>query len=96
MIKGHGQIVCGLVMFSNTAVCQFVQLPLFTCFDFRRIDAPVDFEELIISGKNEVESIENAIIAVKRNGVALKGNIHTDASTLALHMPGKSHNVKLR
>ncbi|XP_072026835.1 isocitrate dehydrogenase [NAD] subunit gamma, mitochondrial-like isoform X2 [Amphiura filiformis] len=61
---------------------------------FRHIDAPVDFEELLISGTNEVESIENAIIAVKRNGVAIKGNIHTDA--LGLHIAGKSHNVKLR
>ena len=66
----------------------------FIVIDFRHIDAPVDFEEIQVSGDNELDSIDNAITAVKRNGVALKGNLHTD--NVGNLLAGKSHNVKLR
>ncbi|XP_071960153.1 LOW QUALITY PROTEIN: isocitrate dehydrogenase [NAD] subunit gamma, mitochondrial-like [Antedon mediterranea] len=62
----------------------------------RHAGAPrVDFEELLLSGEREdAESVEQAIIAVKRNGVALKGNIHTDLDKLQIG--DKSDNVTLR
>ena len=60
----------------------------------RQINAPVDFEELLISGESEKESITDAIVTVKRNGVALKGNIHTDR--VGELLAGKTHNVRLR
>ncbi|XP_033120021.1 isocitrate dehydrogenase [NAD] subunit gamma, mitochondrial-like isoform X2 [Anneissia japonica] len=62
---------------------------------FRYAGAPIDFEEFLLSGEREdAESVEQAIIAVKRNGVALKGNVHTNLDTLQIN--DKSDNVTLR
>ncbi|KAJ8046425.1 Isocitrate dehydrogenase [NAD] subunit gamma, mitochondrial [Holothuria leucospilota] len=63
---------------------------------FRHAHVPVDFEEFHLSGDPEAEeTIENALIAVRRNGVALKGNIHTDLSEL-VPQKEKTKNVALR
>ncbi|XP_022654744.1 isocitrate dehydrogenase [NAD] subunit gamma, mitochondrial-like isoform X1 [Varroa jacobsoni] len=60
---------------------------------FRYGGVPVDFEEVHLdSSRDDVDLLEQAIIAVKRNGVALKGNIetrHNDPNC-------KSRNVELR
>ncbi|XP_071815746.1 isocitrate dehydrogenase [NAD] subunit gamma, mitochondrial-like isoform X2 [Apostichopus japonicus] len=61
---------------------------------FRHADVPVEFEEFHLSGDSE-ENVENAIIAVQRNGVALKGNIHTDLKEL-IPQKDKTKNVSLR
>lgn len=54
---------------------------------------PVDFEDVYLDSLNEdVEKIEEAIIAVKRSGVALKGNIETRENSKNF----KSRNVELR
>jgi isocitrate dehydrogenase (NAD+) len=46
---------------------------------FRHVRAPVEFEEVPLNSKNMSESlIEQAVVAVKRNGACLKGNIETD------------------
>ncbi|XP_022096040.1 isocitrate dehydrogenase [NAD] subunit gamma, mitochondrial-like [Acanthaster planci] len=63
---------------------------------FRHADAPIDFEELMLSGERasvEGEGVEDALVAIKRNGTALKGNIHTEVNRLAVC---KSDNVRLR
>ncbi|XP_033647735.1 isocitrate dehydrogenase [NAD] subunit gamma, mitochondrial-like isoform X1 [Asterias rubens] len=63
---------------------------------FRQAGAPVDFEELMLSGDRvavEGEGVEDALVAIKRNGTALKGNIHTHVNRLAVC---KSNNVRLR
>ncbi|XP_038049340.1 isocitrate dehydrogenase [NAD] subunit gamma, mitochondrial-like [Patiria miniata] len=63
---------------------------------FRHADAPIDFEEFTLSGERESvegEGVEDAIVAIKRNGTALKGNIHTDVNRFAVC---KSDNVRLR
>lgn len=35
---------------------------------------PVDFEEVLVSSAAAEEDVENAIMAIRRNRVALKGN----------------------
>lgn len=46
---------------------------------FRCVRAPVEFEEVPLNSKTVSESmIEQAVVAVKRNGACLKGNIETD------------------
>ncbi|XP_072176725.1 isocitrate dehydrogenase [NAD] subunit gamma, mitochondrial-like isoform X2 [Diadema setosum] len=65
---------------------------------FRHAEAPVDFEEHSLSGESQdsaMKDVEAAIMAVKRNGVALKGNIHTDLDKF-MFTEEKSMNVKLR
>ncbi|XP_030828149.1 isocitrate dehydrogenase [NAD] subunit gamma, mitochondrial isoform X2 [Strongylocentrotus purpuratus] len=64
---------------------------------FRHAHVPVDFEEHSLCGETnkDSEEVEGAIMAVKRNGVALKGNIHTDLENLK-HVAAKSMNVQLR
>ncbi|XP_074644410.1 isocitrate dehydrogenase [NAD] subunit gamma, mitochondrial-like isoform X2 [Tubulanus polymorphus] len=48
---------------------------------FRYAGAPVDFEEIPLNRKcRDPKNIEHALLAVKRNGVGLKGNIETDIS----------------
>lgn len=45
----------------------------------RHVRAPVEFEDVLLNSKNATDSlIEHAILAIKRNGVAIKGNIETD------------------
>jgi isocitrate dehydrogenase (NAD+) len=57
---------------------------------FRHVRAPVDFEEVPLNSKNVSESlIEQAVVAVKRNGACLKGNIETD------HMNPTAFSVNL-
>jgi isocitrate dehydrogenase (NAD+) len=59
---------------------------------FRYAGVPVDFEEVQLNSTvTEDEDIDNALLAIKRNGVALKGNLITKLD------PGfKSRNVELR
>lgn len=60
---------------------------------FRYAGAPVDFEEIIVdtSGSDET-SMRAAITSIRRNGVAIKGNIESRSN-----QPGTmSHNVELR
>lgn len=54
---------------------------------------PVDFEEINLDSMNEnIEKMEEAITSIKRNGVALKGNIETREHSRYF----KSRNVELR
>lgn len=54
---------------------------------------PVDFEELNLDSTHEdIEHIEEAVIAIRRNGVALKGNIETREHSRNF----RSRNVELR
>ncbi|GAB1603340.1 isocitrate dehydrogenase [NAD] subunit gamma, mitochondrial-like isoform X1 [Argonauta hians] len=60
---------------------------------FRFAGAPIDFEEISINAETADESnVENALLSVKRNGVALKGNIETVMSDTTK----RSINVLLR
>jgi isocitrate/isopropylmalate dehydrogenase len=46
---------------------------------FRQVRAPVEFEDVLLNSKNVSDTlIEQAILAIKRNGAGLKGNIETD------------------
>ncbi len=46
---------------------------------FRHVRAPVEFEEVPLNSKSVSDSmIEQAILAIKRNGAAVKGNLDTD------------------
>ncbi|XP_036616864.1 isocitrate dehydrogenase [NAD] subunit gamma 1, mitochondrial-like [Trichosurus vulpecula] len=45
---------------------------------FRHACVPVDFEEVQVSSNADEEDIRNAIMAIRRNRVALKGNIETN------------------
>lgn len=54
---------------------------------------PVDFEEINLDSMNEnIEKMEEAITSIKRNGIALKGNIETRDHSKYF----KSRNVELR
>ncbi|GAU93339.1 hypothetical protein RvY_05294 [Ramazzottius varieornatus] len=60
---------------------------------FRYAGAPVDFEEIDLdSTAPDVEGFEYALMSIKRNGVALKGNIETRTSFQGF----QSRNVVLR
>nr|XP_044619214.1 isocitrate dehydrogenase [NAD] subunit gamma, mitochondrial isoform X1 [Equus asinus] len=54
---------------------------------------PVDFEEVHVSSSADEEDIRNAIMAIRRNRVALKGNIETNHNLPPSH---KSRNNILR
>ncbi|ELK27835.1 Isocitrate dehydrogenase [NAD] subunit gamma, mitochondrial [Myotis davidii] len=45
---------------------------------FRHACVPVDFEEVQVSSNADEEDVRNAIMAIRRNRVALKGNIETN------------------
>uniref|UniRef100_F7CWN0 Isocitrate dehydrogenase [NAD] subunit, mitochondrial n=2 Tax=Monodelphis domestica TaxID=13616 RepID=F7CWN0_MONDO len=45
---------------------------------FRHACVPVDFEEVQVNSNADEEDIRNAIMAIRRNRVALKGNIETN------------------
>lgn len=60
---------------------------------FRRACVPVDFEEVRVTSMSSEEEIHNAIMAVCRNSVALKGSIKTDYTQPPSH---KSFNNMLR
>lgn len=54
---------------------------------------PIDFEEINLDSMNEnFEKVEEAITSIKRNGIALKGNIETREHSRYF----KSRNVELR
>lgn len=61
---------------------------------FRYVRAPVHFEDILLnsSNVNDEKEVQNAILSIKRNGAALKGNIYTDHNTQL----GVSVNVQLR
>lgn len=60
---------------------------------FKAGGVPVDFEELNLDSTHEdIEHIEEAVIAIRRNGVALKGNIETREHSRNF----RSRNVELR
>uniref|UniRef100_A0A5F9CT22 Isocitric dehydrogenase subunit gamma n=1 Tax=Oryctolagus cuniculus TaxID=9986 RepID=A0A5F9CT22_RABIT len=60
---------------------------------FRHACVPVDFEEVHVSSNADEEDIRNAIMAIRRNRVALKGNIETNHNLPPSH---KSRNNILR
>ncbi|XP_019312082.2 isocitrate dehydrogenase [NAD] subunit gamma, mitochondrial-like [Panthera pardus] len=60
---------------------------------FRHACVPVDFEEVIVNSTSGEEDVHNAIMAVRRNCVALKGNIETDHNLPPSH---KSRNNMFR
>uniref|UniRef100_A0A8D0HSH7 Isocitrate dehydrogenase [NAD] subunit, mitochondrial n=1 Tax=Sphenodon punctatus TaxID=8508 RepID=A0A8D0HSH7_SPHPU len=59
---------------------------------FRHACVPVDFEEVLMSA-DAAEDMQNAIVAIRRNRVALKGNIETNHNLPPSH---KSRNNILR
>ncbi|XP_074872552.1 isocitrate dehydrogenase [NAD] subunit gamma, mitochondrial isoform X3 [Carettochelys insculpta] len=60
---------------------------------FRQACVPVDFEEVRVSSEVAEDNIDNAIMAIRRNRVALKGNIETNHNLPPSH---KSRNNILR
>uniref|UniRef100_A0A8C2UN41 Isocitrate dehydrogenase [NAD] subunit gamma, mitochondrial-like n=1 Tax=Chinchilla lanigera TaxID=34839 RepID=A0A8C2UN41_CHILA len=60
---------------------------------FRCACVPVDFEEVRVTTTSSEEEIHNAIMAVRRNSVALKGSIKTDHTQPPSH---KSYSNILR
>ncbi|XP_045870527.1 isocitrate dehydrogenase [NAD] subunit gamma, mitochondrial-like [Meles meles] len=60
---------------------------------FKHARVPVDFEEVMVNSTSGEEDIHNAIMAVSRNRVALKGNIETDHNLPPSH---KSRNNMFR
>jgi isocitrate dehydrogenase (NAD+) len=45
----------------------------------RHVRAPVEFEEILLNSKNVSDSmIDQTVLAIKRNGAAVKGNLETD------------------
>lgn len=45
----------------------------------RHVRAPVEFEEILLNSKNVSDSmIDQTVLAIKRNGAAVKGNLDTD------------------
>ena len=60
---------------------------------FKCAGAPVDFETINLNPHtDDYRDVENAILAVKRNGCAIKGNIETELSRPDI----KSRNVHMR
>ena len=46
---------------------------------FKHVRAPVDFEDIHLNSKSLTPTlIDQAVLAIKRNGVGLKGNIETN------------------
>ncbi|XP_015261056.1 PREDICTED: isocitrate dehydrogenase [NAD] subunit gamma, mitochondrial [Gekko japonicus] len=60
---------------------------------FRHACVPVDFEEVLVSSEASDRDLENAIMAIRRNRVALKGNLETNHNLPPSH---KSRNHILR
>uniref|UniRef100_A0A0K8S013 Isocitrate dehydrogenase [NAD] subunit, mitochondrial n=1 Tax=Crotalus horridus TaxID=35024 RepID=A0A0K8S013_CROHD len=60
---------------------------------FRHACVPVDFEEVLVSSEASESDIQNALMAIRRNRVALKGNIETNHNLPPSH---KSRNNILR
>lgn len=63
-------------------------------FSFSVGQVPVDFEDVALDSRQADHNVdlENAIISIERNGVAIKGNIETKH-----HEPNaRSRNVELR
>ncbi|OBS71095.1 hypothetical protein A6R68_00364, partial [Neotoma lepida] len=60
---------------------------------FRANCVPVDFEEVWVTSTSTEEEIHEALMAIRRNRVALKGNVATDHNLPVSH---KSHNTKFR
>ncbi|XP_075580865.1 LOW QUALITY PROTEIN: isocitrate dehydrogenase [NAD] subunit gamma, mitochondrial, partial [Pelecanus crispus] len=60
---------------------------------FRHACVPVDFEEVRVSAEAPEDDVNNAIMAIRRNGVALKGNIETNHNLPPSH---KSRNNLIR
>ncbi|XP_050162098.1 isocitrate dehydrogenase [NAD] subunit gamma, mitochondrial-like, partial [Myiozetetes cayanensis] len=60
---------------------------------FRRACVPVDFEEVRVGAEAPEDEVHNAIMAIRRNGVALKGNIETNHNLPPNH---KSRNNLIR
>lgn len=59
---------------------------------FKYAGAPVDFEVIDIDPNDETKELEYAITSIKRNGVAIKGNIETKSESAAV----MSRNVAIR
>ena len=53
-----------------------------TCFCPRHACVPVDFEEVHVSSNADEEDIRNAIMAIRRNRVALKGEFRSGVGTM--------------
>ncbi|EGW14347.1 probable isocitrate dehydrogenase [NAD] gamma 2, mitochondrial [Cricetulus griseus] len=60
---------------------------------FRSNCVPVDFEEVWVTSASSANEVDNALMAIRRNRVALKGNIATDYRLPASY---KSYNTKFR
>ncbi|BHF64699.1 Isocitrate dehydrogenase [NAD] subunit gamma 1, mitochondrial [Sparganum proliferum] len=56
---------------------------------FRVLGAPIDFDEIEINSSSDEQALKDTILAIQRNGVALKGSLDT--------LPGmKSKNLAIR
>ncbi|XP_077185763.1 isocitrate dehydrogenase [NAD] subunit gamma, mitochondrial [Paroedura picta] len=60
---------------------------------FRHACVPVDFEEVLVSSEASDRDLQDAIMAIRRNRVALKGNLETNHNLPPTH---KSRNNILR
>lgn len=60
---------------------------------FRHACVPVDFEEVRVGAEAPEADVHNAIMAIRRNGVAIKGNIETNHNLPPSH---KSRNNLIR
>lgn len=64
----------------NTLISfQYLLLSSKVVYSYRHANVPVEFEEISISGliSSDTESIQEAVTSIKRNGVAIKGVLHT-------------------
>lgn len=59
---------------------------------FKYAGAPVDFEVIEIDPNDETNELQYAITSIKRNGVAIKGNIETKSESATV----MSRNVAIR
>lgn len=59
---------------------------------FKYAGAPVDFEVVEIDPDDEIKDLEYALTSIKRNGVAIKGNIETKSESATV----MSRNVAIR
>ncbi|CAH7459235.1 4933405O20Rik [Phodopus roborovskii] len=60
---------------------------------FKSNCVPVDFEEVWVTSTSNEKEVDDALMAIRRNRVALKGNIATDYKLPASY---KSYNTKFR
>jgi hypothetical protein len=63
----------------------------------RVLNSPVEFEDIELNSKNASDSlINNAVLAIRRNGVGINGQVNTDYRNIDMTNPNTfSVNVQL-